>query len=144
MAKQATANATLTSKVVFLNWINGSIVFPFRSPATLLSSVCGSGRGEEPSGEDVLRLIQDPLATPSVAKILPTCQTHSQQARIADSNSRNAVSFTSARTTKRFPSPRSASATKIVLPLELIVDTQPPHSIPPRRYCPPLFAKTLP
>jgi hypothetical protein len=30
-------------------------------------------------------------------------------ARVADSNSRNAVSFSSARTTKGFPSPRGAS-----------------------------------
>ena len=33
--------------------------------------------------------------------------------RIADSSSKNAVSFSSARTTKRFSSPRCASATKI-------------------------------
>jgi hypothetical protein len=41
------------------------------------------------------------------------------------SNSKNAVSFSSARTIKRFSSSRCASATKIVCPLELIVDTQP-------------------
>jgi hypothetical protein len=35
-------------------------------------------------------------------------------ARIAASSSRNAVSFSSARTTKRFPSSRCASATKTV------------------------------
>src|SRR6266481_3055189 len=35
-------------------------------------------------------------------------------ARIADSSSKNAVSFSSARTTKRFPSPRCASAIQIV------------------------------
>jgi len=34
-------------------------------------------------------------------------------ARIAASNFTNAVNFSSARTTKRFPSPRCASATKI-------------------------------
>jgi hypothetical protein len=37
--------------------------------------------------------------TPSVAKTPPTCQTNSPQARIADSSSTNAVSFSSARTT---------------------------------------------
>ena len=37
--------------------------------------------------------------------------------RIADSSSRNAVSFSSARTTKRFPSSRCASAIQIVRPL---------------------------
>jgi hypothetical protein len=40
--------------------------------------------------------------------------------RIANSSSRNAVNFLSARTTKRFPSSRCASATKIVRPLESI------------------------
>jgi hypothetical protein len=37
-------------------------------------------------------------------------------ARIAASNSINAVNFSSARTTKRFPSPRCASAIQIVRP----------------------------
>src|SRR5947207_866006 len=44
--------------------------------------------------------------------------------RIAASNSRNAVNFSSARTTKRFPSPRCASAIQIVRPSESIADTQ--------------------
>ena len=42
-----------------------------------------------------------------------------------DSSSTNAVNFSSARTTKRFPSSRCASATKIVRPLESIAETQP-------------------
>jgi hypothetical protein len=46
-------------------------------------------------------------------------------ARIADSSSINAASFSSARTTKRFPSSRSASAIQIVRPFELTVATQP-------------------
>jgi hypothetical protein len=41
----------------------------------------------------------------------------------ADLSSRDAVSFSSARTTKRFPSSRCASATKIVRPLESIAET---------------------
>jgi hypothetical protein len=41
------------------------------------------------------------------------------------SRSRNAVSFSWARTTKRFPSSRCASAIQIVRPLESIVETQP-------------------
>src|SRR4030095_4378191 len=41
------------------------------------------------------------------------------------SNSRNAVSFSSARTTKRFPSPRCSSAIQIVRPLGSIVEAQP-------------------
>ena len=47
-------------------------------------------------------------------KTPPNCQHNSPQARIADSSSRNAVSFSSARTTKRFPSSRCASAIQIV------------------------------
>ena len=42
-----------------------------------------------------------------------------------DSSSTNAVSFSSACTTKHFPSPRCASATKIVRPHESTVATQP-------------------
>ena len=45
--------------------------------------------------------------------------------RLTLSSSTNAVSFTSACTIKRFPSSRCASATNIVCPLELIVETQP-------------------
>src|SRR5436190_20832979 len=45
--------------------------------------------------------------------------------RIAASNSRNAVNFSSARTTKRFPSPRCASTIQVVRPLESIAETQP-------------------
>src|SRR5262249_2827311 len=41
------------------------------------------------------------------------------------SNSRNAVSYTSARTMNRFPSPRCASAIQIVRPCVSIADTQP-------------------
>jgi len=55
--------------------------------------------------------------------------------RIAVSSSTNAVSFSSARTTKRFPSSRCASATKMVRLLESTVETQPPSSC----RCPVLF-----
>jgi len=40
-------------------------------------------------------------------------------------SSANAVSFSFARTTKRFPSSRCASAIQIVRPLESIAETQP-------------------
>jgi hypothetical protein len=43
----------------------------------------------------------------------------------ADLSSKNAVSFSSARTTKRFPSSRCASTIQIVRPLESIAETQP-------------------
>jgi len=46
-------------------------------------------------------------------------------ARIADSSSKNAVNFSSARTMKRFPSPPCASTIQIVRPLESIAETQP-------------------
>ncbi len=62
---------------------------------------------------------------PSFEKISPTCQDNSPQAGIANSSSRKAVSFSSERTTKRFPSPRCASAIQIVRPLESIAETQP-------------------
>src|SRR6266404_7678514 len=44
---------------------------------------------------------------------------------VADSNSRKAVNFSSAHTTKRFPSTRCASAIQIVRPLESTAETQP-------------------
>src|SRR6266567_9531433 len=65
------------------------------------------------------------LTTPSLGKVTPASQAQLPQVRIADSNSTNAVSFSSARTTKRFPSSRCASATKIVRPRESTVATQP-------------------
>jgi hypothetical protein len=46
-----------------------------------------------------------------------------RKSEIADS--RNAVSFSSARTTERFPSSRCASAIQIVRPLESRAETQP-------------------
>src|SRR5437773_2619640 len=88
------------------------------------SVIRGFGRGEEPSGANVLRLIQNPLER-SLEKITPACQARNPQPRIADSSSRKAVSFSSAGTKKRFPSSRCASASQIVRPLESIAETQP-------------------
>ncbi len=45
--------------------------------------------------------------------------------RVADSSSANAVNFSSARTTKRFPSSRCGSAIQIVRPSESTAETQP-------------------
>jgi hypothetical protein len=86
---------------------------------------CGSGKGEEPSGGRVLRLIQIRLTASSLSKIPTVCQVNSPQPRIADSSSTKAVSFSSACTTKRFSLSRCASAIQIVRPLESIVATQP-------------------
>src|SRR4029450_3680691 len=61
---------------------------------------------------------------PSLEKIWPGCQDNSRpQVRIANSST-NAVSFSSAGTTKCFPSARYASAIQNVRPLESIAETQ--------------------
>jgi hypothetical protein len=56
---------------------------------------------------------------PATCFVKTTCR----KGRIAASSSINAVSFSSARTTKRSPSPRWASAIQIVRPLESIAET---------------------
>jgi hypothetical protein len=55
------------------------------------------------AGENVLRLIQIRLTTPSFEKISLARQDNSPQARIPDSSSINAVNVSSARVAKRFP-----------------------------------------
>ena len=49
----------------------------------------------------------------------------SPQERIANSSCKNAISFSSARTRKRFPSSRWASAIQMVCPTESTAETQP-------------------
>src|SRR6266496_2557971 len=49
------------------------MVLPFVSPLHYIWD-CGSGRGEEPSGGNVLRLIRIRLTTSSLEKISPACQ----------------------------------------------------------------------
>ena len=49
-------------------------LLPVAFPRCVESVGCGSGRGKEPSGENVLRLIQIRLTTPSLEKILAACQ----------------------------------------------------------------------
>src|SRR4026208_1759017 len=80
--------------------------FPSCFPAELRSGSAGRERDEQLSGGKVLRLIQTHLAMAIFAKISLGCQGHSRQDRIADSTSTNAISFSSARTTKRFPALR--------------------------------------
>jgi hypothetical protein len=114
------------SGVTFLNRSMSAFIGFFLSFSPLsCDSDCGSGRGEEPSGERILRLIQIRLATPSLPEISLGRQDNSLPTRIADSNSTNAVNFSSACATKRFPSPRCASTIQIVRPLESIAETQP-------------------
>ena len=69
--------------------------------------------GRRPTDLTRARDCQPP--TDSVNAILP----------MADSSSRNAVSFSSARTTKRLPSSRRASTIQIVRPSESTAETQP-------------------
>ncbi len=53
-----------------------------------------------------------------------SCQDTAPRHRVADSSSTKALSFSSARTTKRLPSSRCASATKIVRPLQSKADME--------------------
>src|SRR6478736_5909348 len=76
-------------------------------------------RGERPPPDS------NPFSDAEFGKNSPTRQAQSPQARTARSSSKNAVSFSFARTTKRFPSPRCASTIEIVRPLESIAETQP-------------------
>ena len=70
-------------------------------------------KGEESSGSR-LSTHSPPRDFLGFEKISPTRQDNSPQARIADSTSTNAVSFSSAPRTKRFPSPRCALARRSV------------------------------
>jgi hypothetical protein len=74
-----------------------SLGFPFLCPAKLIVATAASARGEGTSGENVLHLIQSCLATLSLIKITPGSKII--RARIADSSSKSAVSFSSARRT---------------------------------------------
>jgi hypothetical protein len=65
------------------------------------------------------------MATASLPRITPASQDNSLQARIAASNSRNAVSFSSAQTTERVALSGCASAIQIVRPSKSTADTQP-------------------
>ena len=67
----------------------------------------------------------DPFkTTPRFEKIAFSCQDDPLPTRIANSSSTKVVNFSSARTTKRFPLCRCASAIQIVA-LESIAETQP-------------------
>jgi hypothetical protein len=74
---------------------------------------------------EFLTCLQSPRGLPDVGNTRQLVEAIHGNPRITDSNSRNAVSFSCARTTKRFPSPRCASAIQLVRPLEAIAETQP-------------------
>jgi hypothetical protein len=85
----------------FLTQLATSWFFLYLPPRCVDSANRGSGRGEEPSEANVLRLIQIRLAMSIVEKITPACQGNSPQTRIADSSFIKAVSFSSAWTHRR-------------------------------------------
>ena len=58
------------------------MILPFFFPRYVDSAIRGSGRGEEPSGGNVLRLIQIRLAMSRFEKIWLACQDNSPRARI--------------------------------------------------------------
>jgi hypothetical protein len=77
------------------------MVLPFLSfPAVLIQLAAGPDEAKNLAGQKGLRLIQIRLATPSLQKFTPACQDNLLPTRIADSNSTNAVNFSSARSTR--------------------------------------------
>src|SRR6266446_5236370 len=108
---------------VILNWMDGfMLIFLSFSPLRLILRIAG------PEGAKNLAGIcpppdSDPFSDVSLEKTFLGCQANSPQPQTADSSARKAVSFSSERTTKRFPSSRCASATNIVRPST--AETQP-------------------
>jgi hypothetical protein len=85
---------------------------------------CISEKGEESSG----RKASCPDPGSRRRRVWTKARTRQHKfptSRIADPSSTNAVNFSSARTTKRFPLSRCASAIQIVRRLESIAQTQP-------------------
>jgi hypothetical protein len=100
------------------------VIFLFLSLELILTN-CKSGKGERKLSREKLPALT-PVPDGAEFEKNPTArQTNSPEARIIDSSSRNAVNFSSARKTKRFPSQRCASVIQIVRPLESIAETQP-------------------
>src|SRR5215510_2388618 len=95
----------------------------FLSPRCVHFAIAGPEGAKNLAGKSP-PLIRARFATLSLAKIRAASQANSQQPLIADSSSINAVSFSSARTSKRFPS-RCASAIQVVRPSESKADTIP-------------------
>jgi len=79
----------------------GSYGSSFLFPAALTLRFGGPEEAKKPSGGNVLRLIQIRVTTSSFEKTSTASQDNSPQARITDSSSTKAVSFSSARTMKR-------------------------------------------
>jgi hypothetical protein len=109
LCRQSSSECELSCEVSCL--VSFSSLLPPVDP-----SQCRSEKGEESSGRKAS--CPDPgfQTTPSVEKISPARQDNLLQARVATSSSTNAVSLSSACTTKRFPSSRCASTIQIVRP----------------------------
>jgi hypothetical protein len=103
--------------VVFIGWI-------LSFSRLVNSAIAGLKEGKKLSGEAPSPGFRSWFKE-ILQKISPTCQINLPQARTADSSSKNAVCLSSARATKRFPSPQCAPTTKIVRPLESRAETQP-------------------
>jgi hypothetical protein len=84
-------------------------------PGGLTLGSAGLKKGKKAPGERLPALTPVPDDAESEKTSLAG-QDNSAQARIADSRSRNAVNFSSARATNRLPSPRCASAIQIGRP----------------------------
>jgi hypothetical protein len=123
-APTTSAGAMSSDRVrIFLKRVRGFVGSSFLFPAEWILWNCGSGRGEEPSGGNVLRLIQIRLMRAVYTKTAPILSSKAWPSipvglyltrKPPDSGSGNAVNFSSACTTKRFPSSRCASTIQIV------------------------------
>jgi hypothetical protein len=78
------------------------MILPFFSPLSCFSGIAGPEEDEEPSGANVLRLIQIRLAKLSLAKITLFSQANWQWPLVSDLSSRNTLRFSSAQKMKRF------------------------------------------
>src|SRR5262249_35944321 len=95
-------------------------------PRWLFLLIAGPEETKNLAGQEILCLIQNRLATHGVwLKLCQLVKLIRRKQRFADSSSRNAVSSSSARTMKRFPSSRCASALQIVRPSQSKAETQP-------------------
>src|SRR5262249_50425282 len=108
------------------------MILPFFFPSPLSLGLRVRKR-RRTSGEVSPPPDSDSFSDPEFERISLSSQANLPQARIAHSSSKNAVTFSSACTTKRFPSP-CASTIQIVRPSRSRAETQPKiylsHQVP--------------
>jgi len=119
-ARPASTKTTRNSRIDLLNWLDSFIVLPF-FPAAVME-VAGPKAAKNLAGK-CPPPDSDPFSEHDFEKMQLPRQAQAPQLRTAAYSSRNAVSFSSVRTTKRFPSSRCASAIQIVRPLPSIAET---------------------